>query len=183
LGKSRAVADALNKPSAIPAQRARSAGPTRRATPRAWCSRRCRAARCTPTRASSRRSASQRQLVDDHLLGSPSLQGERKTSGAASGAVVRVGASRPSRCESRRRGTRRARCGTTSSQRLSHSSVAGQRCVTGTFKPWQQGVQHRRLHRMIDVCQKQTLAKALSPRRGLGDCHEETLGTRTCLRV
>jgi hypothetical protein len=55
--------------------------------------------------------------------------------------------------------------------------------VTCTFKMREQGVQHRFLLRMIGVCLKKTLAKACTPRRGLGDWHEETLGNRTCLRV
>jgi hypothetical protein len=65
LAKSPAVPDVLGEPSAIPAQRARSAGPTRRATPLASCSRRCQVARCNLTHANSRRSASQRQPAAD----------------------------------------------------------------------------------------------------------------------
>ena len=50
-----------SKPSAIPARRARSAGPTPRARPFASCSRRCRGAGRNATRATSRRSASRRR--------------------------------------------------------------------------------------------------------------------------
>src|SRR5207245_5649627 len=81
LARSRAVLDVLSEPSAIPAQLARSAGPTLRAKLFVSCSRRCRAARCSANRANLRRSASQRQLAADprvavHHLGLLSAMGE-----------------------------------------------------------------------------------------------------------